>query len=68
MYIGYNIFIKSYLFNLGLYFLMNSASFIILCCSVALIGNYRMETREGFSRKNIVAVSFFQNCAIHQYS
>ena len=25
-------------------------------------------TREGFSRKNIVAVSFFQNCAIHQYS
>ena len=30
MYIGYNIFIKSYLFNLGLYFLMNSASFIIL--------------------------------------
>ena len=26
------------------------------------------ETREGFLRKNIVAVSFFQNCAIHQYS
>ena len=25
-------------------------------------------TREGFSRKNIVAVSFFQNCAIHPYS
>ena len=25
-------------------------------------------TREGFLRKNIVAVSFFQNCAIHQYS
>ena len=25
-------------------------------------------TREGFSRKNIVAVSFFQSCAIHQYS
>ena len=25
-------------------------------------------TREGFSRKNIVAVSFFQNCSIHQYS
>ena len=23
------------------------------------------ETREGFLRKNIVAVSFFQNCAIH---
>ena len=22
----------------------------------------------GFSRRNIVAVSFFQNCAIHQYS
>ena len=26
------------------------------------------KTREGFFRKNIVAVSFFQNCAIHQYS
>ena len=26
------------------------------------------ETRKGFLRKNIVAVSFFQNCAIHQYS
>ena len=25
-------------------------------------------TREGFLRKNIVAVSFFQNCAIHPYS
>ena len=25
-------------------------------------------TREGFLRKNIVAVSFFQNFAIHQYS
>ena len=25
-------------------------------------------TREGFLRKNIVADSFFQNCAIHQYS
>ena len=25
-------------------------------------------TREGFLRKNIVAVSFFQNCATHQYS
>ena len=25
-------------------------------------------TREGFLRRNIVAVSFFQNCAIHQYS
>ena len=29
---------------------------------------YHSETREGFLRKNIVAVSFFQNCAIHQYS
>ena len=28
----------------------------------------RNKTREGFLRKNIVAVSFFQNCAIHQYS
>ena len=28
----------------------------------------RKETREGFLRKNIVAVSFFQKCAIHQYS
>ena len=28
----------------------------------------RHKTREGFLRKNIVAVSFFQNCAIHQYS
>ena len=27
-----------------------------------------VKTREGFLRKNIVAVSFFQNCAIHQYS
>ena len=27
-----------------------------------------IKTREGFLRKNIVAVSFFQNCAIHQYS
>ena len=26
------------------------------------------ETREVFLRKNIVAVSFFQNCAIHPYS
>ena len=26
------------------------------------------ETREGFLRKNIVAASFFQNCAIHPYS
>ena len=25
-------------------------------------------TREGFFRKNIVAVSFFQICAIHPYS
>ena len=25
-------------------------------------------TREDFLRKNIVAVSFFQNCAIHPYS
>ena len=25
-------------------------------------------TRKGFLRKNIVVVSFFQNCAIHQYS
>ena len=25
-------------------------------------------TRKGFLRKNIVAVSFFQNCAIHPYS
>ena len=24
--------------------------------------------REGFLRKNIVAVSFFQHCAIHPYS
>ena len=28
----------------------------------------QLKTREGFLRKNIVAVSFFQNCAIHQYS
>ena len=25
-------------------------------------------TREGFLRKIILAVSFFQNCAIHQYT
>ena len=31
------------------------------------LGN-QLKTREGFIRKNIVAVSFFQNCAIHQYS
>ena len=29
---------------------------------------FTKSTREGFLRKNIVAVSFFQNCAIHQYS
>ena len=29
---------------------------------------YTMKTREGFLRKNIVAVSFFQNCATHPYS
>ena len=28
----------------------------------------RSITREGFLRQNIVAVSFFQTCAIHQYS
>ena len=51
MYIGYNIFIKSYLFNLGLYFLMNSASFIILCCSVVLIGQHRMIKEAEFIKK-----------------
>ena len=30
--------------------------------------NKQNVTREGFLRKIIVAVSFFQNCAIHQYS
>ena len=29
---------------------------------------FNIRTREGVSRKNIVAVSFFQNCAIHSYS
>ena len=29
---------------------------------------YTLLTREGFLRKNIVAVSFFQNCAMHPYS
>ena len=28
----------------------------------------QVQTREGFLRKNIVAVSFFQHCAIHPYS
>ena len=28
----------------------------------------KLKTREGFLRKNIVAVSFFENCAIDQYS
>ena len=28
----------------------------------------KLVTKEGFLRKNIVAVSFFQNCAIHPYS
>ena len=36
--------------------------------SVAFILWVYNVTREGFLRKNIVAVSFFQNCAIHQYS
>ena len=27
-----------------------------------------LRTREGVLRKNIVSVSFLQNCAIHQYS
>ena len=30
--------------------------------------NLQLKTREGFLRKNIVAVSFFQDCAIHPYS
>ena len=32
-----------------------------------VIGKHE-STREGFLRKNIVAVSFFQHCAIHPYS
>ena len=40
--------------------LMNDTPIIIL--------KSQLITREGFLRKNIVAVSFFQNCAIHQYS
>ena len=29
---------------------------------------FNVTTRKGFLRKNIVAVSFFQNCAKHPYS
>ena len=38
------------------------------CATEPDLTHYRYRTREGFLRKNIVAVSFFQNCAIHQYS
>ena len=34
---------------------------------ISLISN-PCKTREGFLRKNIVAVSFFQKCAIYPYS
>ena len=51
MYIGYNIFIKSYLFNLGLYFLMNSASFIILCCPINTTEQHRIIKEAEFIKK-----------------
>ena len=34
--------------------------------TLSIPDNYTNNTREGFLGKNIVAVSFFQNCAIHQ--
>ena len=36
--------------------------------SLKITKEITLKTREGFLRKNIVAVSFFQNCAIHPYS
>ena len=39
---------------------------VVSCNELALKNNLR--TREGFLRKNIVAVLFFQNCAIHRYT
>ena len=39
-----------------------------LCCSNIHKYNITTEVTEGFLRKNILEVSFFQNCAIHSYS
>ena len=53
--------------------LLNDNDNILLACKKLhnkFVANLTIgiQTREGFLRKNIVAVSFFQNCAIHQYS
>ena len=44
---------------------LKGPALIQLIKSVTIISD---RTKEGFLRKNIVVVSFFQNCAIHQYS
>ena len=41
---------------------------LALCSRYFQYSMITVETREGFLRKNIVAVSFFKNCAIHPYS
>ena len=33
-----------------------------------LLAENRVNTKEGFLRKNIVSISFFQDCAIHPYT
>ena len=47
---------------------MEYVYFLLLTYQVCMEYVYLLLTREGFLRKNIGAVSFFQNCAIHQYS
>ena len=44
--------------------MFHSSSTLQMSPDIGFVGS----TREGFLRKNIVAVSVFQNCAIHQYS
>ena len=51
------------------------STYILLHCILqtcykqeTLIFKSHLCTREGFLRKNIVAVSFFQNCVLHPYS
>ena len=68
------------LFNLGNSFLTYNFSYFLstaevvqtdlefVCAFLYFTLKLQNTTREGFLRKNIVAVSFFQNCAIHQYS
>ena len=35
---------------------------------LGLLAENRVNTKKGFLRKNIVSVSFFQDCAIHPYT